>query len=52
MVEARRREFAQKRVDRRQVETVVSKMEAREAEQAGRRTQRELDDWFLNAKRQ
>jgi hypothetical protein len=46
-VNARRGKFLKKRVERRQAETVVEKMEAADAIEAGRREQRELDDWFL-----
>ena len=43
----RRREFLSKRVERRQAETTVKKIESADASAAGRREQRELDDWFL-----
>jgi aspartokinase len=46
-VNERRREFMDKRVERRQAETVIERAEAQEAAEAGRRGQRESDDWFL-----
>ena len=51
-VNARRGEFLSKRVERRQVETVVETMKATDAIEASRRGQRELDDWFLGKVRQ
>lgn len=45
---ARRREFLAKRVERRQVESLIQKAELKEAVQAGRRAQGELDGWFLS----
>jgi hypothetical protein len=50
-VARRRQEFLAKRMERRQVETLIRKTEAGEAVDAGRRTQRELDDWFLSRAR-
>ncbi|MGA3332898.1 MAG: hypothetical protein ABSC62_01900 [Terracidiphilus sp.] len=47
-VTARRREFLAKRVERRQVESLIQRAEFKEAVQAGRRTQGELDGWFLS----
>jgi flagellar biosynthesis chaperone FliJ len=47
VVAARRAEFLEKRMERRQVETLIRKTEAADAVVAGRRTQREIDDWFL-----
>ncbi|MGA2207553.1 MAG: hypothetical protein ABSG10_12565 [Terracidiphilus sp.] len=47
-VTARRREFLAKRVERRQVESLIQKAEVNEAVQAGRRAQGELDGWFLS----
>jgi flagellar export protein FliJ len=44
---ARRERFLSKRVERRQAETVVEKMQDADVAEAGRRGQRELDDWFL-----
>ena len=46
-VAARRAEFLAKRIERRQAETLIRKAEAADAVAAGRRAQRELDDWFL-----
>ncbi len=50
-VTARRREFLAKRVERRQVESLIQKAEVKEAVQAGRRAQGELDGWFLGRAR-
>ena len=47
-VARRRQEFLAKRIERRQVETLIQKTEAEDAVAAGRRAQRELDDWFLS----
>jgi flagellar export protein FliJ len=47
-VARRRQEFLAKRIERRQVETLIQKTEAEDAVDAGRRAQRELDDWFLS----
>jgi len=46
-VTARRREFLAKRVERRQVESLIEKAELKESGMAGRRAQGELDVWFL-----
>jgi flagellar biosynthesis chaperone FliJ len=43
-----RREFLAKRTARRQVETLMRRTESEDAIESGRRTQRELDDWFLS----
>lgn len=51
MVGVQRQEFLAKRVERRQVESVVRKHEAEESVETERRTQRELDDWFLRQQR-
>jgi hypothetical protein len=48
IVAMRRREFLAKRIERRQAETLIQKTEAMEALEAARRSQRELDDWFLS----
>ena len=48
---ARRREFLAKRVERRQVESLIQKAELKETVQAGRRAQGELDGWFLSRAR-
>ncbi len=50
-VTARRREFLAKRVERRQVESQIQKAELKEAVQAARRAQGELDGWFLSRAR-
>jgi len=44
----RREEFLAKRVERRQVETLLQEAEARDGIAAGRRSQQGLDDWYLN----
>ena len=46
-VSAQRREYLDKRVERRQTETLIEEAEASEKTKAGRRAQRTLDDWFL-----
>jgi hypothetical protein len=43
-----REEFLAKRVERRQAETLIKETEARDAIEAGRRSQQNLDDWFGN----
>jgi hypothetical protein len=43
-----REEFLAKRVERRQAETLIEETEARDAIEAGRRSQQDLDDWFGN----
>jgi hypothetical protein len=45
---ARHSEFLGKRIERRQTETLIEKAEALENIEAGRRGQRNLDDWFLS----
>ena len=47
-VAVRREQFLAKRIDRRQAETLIAETEAADAVEAGRRGQRELDDWFLS----
>jgi hypothetical protein len=47
-VEERRREFLGKRIERRQTETLIDEAEALDKVEAGRRAQRDLDDWFRN----
>ena len=47
-VNARQREFLGKRIERRQTETLIEEAEALESVKAGRRAQRNLDDWFLS----
>lgn len=46
-VAARRGEFLRKRMERRQVETLIQKTKAADELMAGRRAQRVIDDWFL-----
>jgi hypothetical protein len=41
-----REDFLAKRVERRQAETMVRETEARDAAEAGRRSQQALDDWY------
>ncbi len=41
-----RQGFLLKRVERRQAETLIEETEAREAIEAGRRSQRSVDDWY------
>jgi flagellar biosynthesis chaperone FliJ len=50
-VAARRREFLAKRIERRQAETLIRKIESGDAIEAGRRAQRGVDDWFLRRAR-
>ncbi|MGA2752231.1 MAG: hypothetical protein ABSE53_00580 [Terracidiphilus sp.] len=50
-VARRQQEFLAKRMARRQVETLIRKTEVGDAVDAGRRAQRELDDWFLSRAR-
>jgi hypothetical protein len=50
-VARRRQEFLAKRMERRQAETLIRKTEAGDAVEAGRRAQRDLDDWFLSRTR-
>jgi hypothetical protein len=47
----RRQEFVAKRVERRQVEAIVQRAGDEEAMEAGRRAQREMDDWCLGQAR-
>ena len=47
----RRQEFLAKRMERRQVEAIVERAGEEEAAEAGRRAQREMDDWFLSRTR-
>jgi hypothetical protein len=46
-VNARQQEFLGKRIERRQTETLIEEAETLENVEAGRRAQRDLDDWFL-----
>ncbi len=43
-----RQAYLAKRVERRQVETLIQEIEARDAITSARRGQQALDDWFLN----
>ncbi|MGD1062345.1 MAG: hypothetical protein ABR860_03715 [Terracidiphilus sp.] len=45
-VNLRQHEFLGKRIERRQTETLIEEAEALESVEAGRRVQRDLDDWF------
>jgi len=45
-VNARREEFLQKRVERRQAETLIQETEIKDAVETGRREQQSLDDWY------
>ncbi|MGA3008735.1 MAG: hypothetical protein ABSD72_00610 [Terracidiphilus sp.] len=45
-VTGQRQEFLLRRVERRQVETLIQETEAREAVERGRRSQQALDDWY------
>ena len=47
-VNSRQHEFLGKRIERRQTETLIEEAEALESVEAGRRAQRDLDDWFLS----
>lgn len=47
----RREKFVEKRVERRQMETIVEEAQTQDALDAGRRSQRALDDWFLHRPR-
>jgi flagellar biosynthesis chaperone FliJ len=43
---ARHQEFLEKRIERRQAETLVEEAQAREDLESGRRSQRSIDDWY------
>jgi flagellar biosynthesis chaperone FliJ len=47
-VAALRQQFLVKRVERRQAEILIKETEARDAIEAGRRSQQALDDWYRN----
>ncbi len=47
MLESVRREFLRRRIERRQTQTLIDEAGARARVEAERRTQRDLDDWFL-----
>ena len=49
-VDARQQEFLTKRIERRQTQTLIEEAEALERIEAGRRAQRDLDDWFLSSR--
>jgi flagellar export protein FliJ len=44
---ARRQEFFAKRTERKKVESLIQKLEIEEAATSERRSQREMDDWYL-----
>ena len=46
VVEVRKQEFLEKRIERRQAETLIEETEARDAIEFGRRSQQTLDDWY------
>lgn len=46
-----REQFLAKRIERRQAETLIQETEAADALEAGRRGQKNLDDWFLSRMR-
>lgn len=48
LVANRRQVYMAKRVERRQAQTLIEEAKAREAVEAARRSQRGLDDWYLN----
>jgi hypothetical protein len=50
--EHKRQEFLDKRIERRQVETVYEAIQARDTEAVNRKSQLMLDDWFSQRKRQ
>jgi len=47
-VAERRQEYLEKRVERRQAETLISETEARDAVESNRRSQQGIDDWYRN----
>ncbi len=47
-LDAMRREFLSKRIERRQTETLIEEAEAADKVEAARRAQKNLDDWFLS----
>jgi flagellar export protein FliJ len=51
VVATRRNELLGKRVERRQVETLIAETEAADAIETDRRMQKNVDDWYLNRKR-
>ena len=48
VVAKRRQEFMDKRIERRQAETLIDQIKEREAVEQGRRDQQALDSWFSN----
>jgi flagellar export protein FliJ len=44
----RRQAYLEKRVERRQAETLISETEARDAVETNRRSQQGIDDWYRN----
>ncbi len=46
-VNARHEEFLGKRIERRQTETLIEEAETKDKTEIGRRTQRDLDEWYL-----
>jgi hypothetical protein len=48
VVSERREEFLEKRLERRQAETLIEESAAREALEEGRRAQMGMDDWYSN----
>jgi flagellar biosynthesis chaperone FliJ len=49
-VAALRKQFLEKRIERRQVETLIEETEGRDDLKAGRRSQQTLDDWYGSKK--
>jgi hypothetical protein len=49
-VETLREDFLTRRMERRQVETLIEEAEVVDAQQAERRAQQAIDDWFRNRK--
>jgi hypothetical protein len=47
-LQSRQREFLGKRIERRQTETLIEEAGTLEKVEAGRRAQRDVDDWFLS----
>jgi hypothetical protein len=50
-LERQREEFLRRRVDRRQVETLVTEARLGAEQEAGRRAQQMLDDWYGRRRR-
>jgi hypothetical protein len=49
-IDALRQDFLAKRIERRQAETLIREIEAKDAVDAGRKSQQALDDWYRNRK--